>query len=129
MNDARVRINSAGRQKWGWSAADYRLACFTFFALRGLTLAALDCLNLLLGLYFFTFWCVAGFFAACTTPVTPQLKANARANVRNRMPYYCVLAANHKYIFRKLTAVKRMQNQPVARQMVSTAPRVGLPHR
>src|ERR1019366_31634 len=69
---------------------DYLWTCFTvltFLALRGLTLAALDCLNVLV---FLIFWRLArytaGFLAAAwTMPVTPQLNARASANVRSRI--------------------------------------------
>src|SRR5260370_9932955 len=65
---------------------NYLLARLVFFALRGLTLEALDCLNPLLFLAFGYFTaCTVFLGAACTIPVTPQLSATASANVRNRM--------------------------------------------
>src|ERR1019366_9017230 len=74
-------------------SVDYLWARFTvftvltFLALRGLTLAALDCLN---ALVFLIFWRLArytaGFLAAAwTMPVTPQLNARPSANVRSRI--------------------------------------------
>ena len=63
----------------------YLLARFVFFALRGLTLEAVDCLNLLPFLAFGTFTACVFLGAAWTIPVTPQLSARASANVRNCM--------------------------------------------
>src|ERR1035437_147549 len=66
---------------------DYLWVRFTFLALRGLILEALDCLNRLVFLTL-TRWarCTAGFLAAASTnPVAPQLNVRASANVRSRM--------------------------------------------
>jgi hypothetical protein len=65
--------------------ASYLLARLVFGALRGLTLEALDCLNLLSFLAFGTFTACTFLGAAWIIPVTPQHSAKARANVRNRM--------------------------------------------
>ena len=46
-------------------------------------------------------------------------------------PYYCVFLENHKYIFRKLATVMRMQNQLAARHSLSVHPsrKPGVPAR
>jgi hypothetical protein len=68
------------------AGADYLWARFIFFALRGLTVDALDCLNRLVFLIFTRLArCTAGFLAACINPVAPQLKTRASANVRSRI--------------------------------------------
>ena len=81
-------------------------------ALRGFTLLALE---VLLGV-----WWTGGFFASASA-VKPQARDNANANVRSRMltSSYCAARENHKYIFRKLTAVKSMQNQEATFQSFS----------
>ena len=97
-------------------------------ALRGLTFAALDCLY---ALDFETFpgfqaffvalvRCTAGFCFASMLAEKPKLSASASTSARNLIPLcYCATRANHKYIFRKLTAVNKMHTQEAPRHSFS----------